>query len=87
MPKVSRAYFEHKREYIIQCAMKIFAEKPLADISLHEIIKETGFSQGAIYRYYKSALEIYIDAANRLTSERKQEKDTLLSICQSSISE
>lgn len=69
------------------CYENICGKTTLADISLHEIIKETGFSQGAIYRYYKSALEIYIDAANRLTSERKQEKDTLLSICQSSISE
>lgn len=32
---------------------------------MSDIIKETGFSQGNIYRYYSSIIEIYIEICNR----------------------
>jgi AcrR family transcriptional regulator len=65
MPKVSEEYVEQKRTFILECAEKIFSQKPLYKTTMSDIIKETGFSQGNIYRYYTSIIEIYIEICNR----------------------
>ena len=65
MPKVSEEYIEERRKFIMQCASNIYEEKPLYKITMRDIIKETGFSQGNVYRYFKSVLEIFIALANQ----------------------
>lgn len=65
MPKVSEEYLEQKKTFIMECAEKVFAGKPLYKTTMSDIIKETGFSQGNIYRYYSSIMEIYIEICNR----------------------
>jgi AcrR family transcriptional regulator len=65
MPKVTEEYLEQKKTFILQCAEKVFSEKPLYKTTMSDIIKETGFSQGNIYRYYSSIIEIYIEICNR----------------------
>ncbi|MBU3137867.1 TetR/AcrR family transcriptional regulator [Clostridium gasigenes] len=65
MPKVSEEYIEERRKFIMQCASNIYEEKLLYKITMSDIIKETGFSQGNIYRYFKSVLEIFIALANQ----------------------
>lgn len=70
MPKVTDAYLASKREFIIQCAEEIFREKPLYQMTMRDIIKKTGYSQGAIYRYYANLDEIYLDLVNAYTPEQ-----------------
>jgi AcrR family transcriptional regulator len=67
MPKVTEKYIETKRNFILDCASKVIHEKPLYEMTMRDIIKETKLSQGAIYRYYSSLEEIYIAIANRNT--------------------
>lgn len=65
MPKVSEEYFVEKRNAILDCAMLLVKEMPLYAITMRNLIKRLGFSQGVIYRYYKSVDEIFIDLMNR----------------------
>jgi AcrR family transcriptional regulator len=65
MPKVTEEYLERRRNFILDCASKVIREKPLYEMTMRDIIKETKLSQGAIYRYYSSLEEIYIAIANR----------------------
>lgn len=58
MPKVNETYFRERRQYIIDCTQKVLAEKPLEQMNMRDIIRETGFSQGTIYNYYKNMDEI-----------------------------
>lgn len=67
MPKVTEEYFDSRRNFILDCAAKVISEKPLYQMTMRDIIKETKLSQGAIYRYYSSLEEIYIALANRKT--------------------
>lgn len=75
MPKVTDVYLTEKREYILACTGEILKEKPLYQITMRDIIKEAGFSQGAIYRYYSSLDDIYVDFINQHTPAHPLEKE------------
>lgn len=82
MPKVTDEYLTDKRNLILECTNEILKEKPLYQITMRDIIKKAGFSQGAIYRYYANIDEIYIDLINKNTTYNllDQKIDTLLSL-------
>lgn len=65
MPKVTDEYLAGKRNFILECTNEILREKPLYQITMRDIIKKAGFSQGVIYRYYANIDEIYIDLINK----------------------
>lgn len=68
MPKVSDDYLIEKRNYILECTGEILKEKPLYSVTMRDIIKKAGFSQGIIYHYYTSLDEIYVDYINKNTT-------------------
>jgi len=84
LPKVTDEYLAEKKEYILECTAEILREKPLYLITMRDIIKQAGFSQGAIYRYYGNIDEIYIDYINKHTTKTSLEEriDSLLSLKQ-----
>ncbi len=60
-PKVSDAYKEKKRLFLIESAMHCFAEKGFQSTTIDDIASHAGSSKGAIYNYFKSKEEIYLD--------------------------
>ncbi len=74
MPKVSDAYIADKKKYIFECTSAVLKEKPLYQITMRDIIKKTGFSQGTIYRHYASLDEIYVDFINKHTANNHLEQ-------------
>jgi AcrR family transcriptional regulator len=81
MPRVTDKYLTDKRDFILECTGEILKEKPLYLITMRDIIKKAGFSQGVIYRYYANSDDIYVDFINKHTDDSplKQRIDTLLS--------
>jgi len=71
MPRVSEDYYEKKRREIIDAAYRVCARKPITSIEMKDIIAETGFSHGVIYRYYKDLDEIFKDLIITINSENK----------------
>ena len=71
MPKVSEEYYERKRREIIDAAYRVCARKPITSIDMKDIIAETGFSHGVIYRYYKDLDEVFKDLVITINSENK----------------
>ncbi len=71
MPKVSEEYYEKKRREIIDAAYRVCARKPVTSIEMKDIIAETGFSHGVIYRYYKDLDEVFKDLIVTINSENK----------------
>lgn len=65
MPKVNEAYFEKKRNEILDAAYAVVMEKPIYTVSLRDIIQRSGLSQGGIYRYYKGLDDILSALVNR----------------------
>ncbi|MGL9730069.1 TetR/AcrR family transcriptional regulator [Enterococcus sp. DIV0756] len=80
MPKVSDDYIAERKAYILKCASEVLIEKPLFQVTMRDIIKKTGFSQGAIYRYYANIDEIFIALINNIPIyyDLDQEVNTLL---------
>lgn len=80
MPRVTDEYLTDKRNFILECTEDILKEKPLYLITMRDIIKKAGFSQGVIYRYYSSLDEIYVDFINKHTTHilLEQKIDALL---------
>lgn len=52
MPKVSEEYFINKKREIADAAYRVCLRKPVSNVTMTDIIKETGLSQGGIYRFY-----------------------------------
>jgi AcrR family transcriptional regulator len=84
-PKVADEYLINKRNFILECTGEILKEKPLYLVTMRDIIKRAGFSQGGIYRYYSGLDEIYIDFINKHTINNHLEQtiDALLNSAQS----
>lgn len=47
MPKVKNEYLENKRNEILDAAFAVCKRKPAYDITMTDIVSETGMSQGA----------------------------------------
>jgi AcrR family transcriptional regulator len=60
MPKVSEQYKEEKRNQIIESALKCFGEKGYQATIIDDIVKDSNISKGAIYNYFTSKEEIYL---------------------------
>lgn len=61
MPKVSAAYKEERRALLLQSALHCFAEKGFEATTIDHIVKHGGVSKGAVYHYFKSKEEIYLE--------------------------
>ncbi|MFF3493347.1 TetR/AcrR family transcriptional regulator [Streptomyces sp. NPDC002795] len=58
MPKVSQAHLAARRQQIIDAARTRFATDGFARTSMPDIVRASGLSTGAIYRYFKGKDEI-----------------------------
>lgn len=67
MPKVNEEYFEEKRNQILDAAFAVCNRKPAYDVTMSDIVAETGLSQGGVYKYFgniDTVLAALIDRAN-----------------------
>lgn len=66
MPKVNEEYFEMKKNKILDSAFSVCMKKPVGDVTMADIIAETGLSQGGVYKYFSNIDEVFIALTNRL---------------------
>lgn len=67
MPKVKDEYLENKRNQILDAAFAVCKRKPVYDVTMTDIVTETGMSQGGVYKYFNNidlVLAALIDRAN-----------------------
>lgn len=67
MPKVKNEYLENKRNQILDAAFAVCKRKPAYDITMTDIVLETGMSQGGVYKYFNNidlVLAALIDKSN-----------------------
>ncbi|KSU77361.1 transcriptional regulator, TetR family [Fictibacillus enclensis] len=60
MPKVSEQYKEEKKNLILQGALRCFGEKGYEATTIDDIVRVSNLSKGAIYNYFTSKEEIYL---------------------------
>ncbi|MCR4649303.1 MAG: TetR family transcriptional regulator [Lachnospiraceae bacterium] len=69
MPKVSKEYYEKKKEMIVEAAYRVCLKKPVEMVTISDVIAETGMSMGAIYRYYEGLDDILSDMVTMMRKE------------------
>ena len=67
MPKVKDGYLQEKRNEILNAAFEVCKRKPTYDVTMSDIVAETGMSQGGVYKYFNNIYSVFaalIDNAN-----------------------
>ena len=67
MPKVTDEYLQNKRDQILNAAFEVCRRKPAYDVTMSDIVAETGLSQGGVYKYFNNIYSVFaglIDKAN-----------------------
>lgn len=75
MPKVSHDYVIRKKNVILEAALSVCKVKPLYEITMRDIIKASGVSQGGVYRYYSDLDEILVAIINQANANADYKKD------------
>lgn len=65
MPKMPDEFYSQKREEILDVAQQIALQKPLSHVSMKDLIRACGVSQGAIYHYFSGLDEIWLKLVER----------------------
>ena len=80
MPKVKEEYLLEKRREILRAAFEVCKRKPAYEVTMSDIVAETGMSQGGVYKYFGNIYSVYaalIDEANQL-GDRKEQIDAIM---------
>lgn len=68
-PIVSEEYKEKKKKEILASALSCFAKKGFESSTIDDIVKHSGISKGAIYNYFSSKDDIYLELMRNETHE------------------
>ena len=58
MPRVAESYLQSRRRQIMDAAIRCFAREGFHRTTMQDIVRETGLSAGAIYRYFPAKEDI-----------------------------
>lgn len=62
MPRVSEEHLAARRQQILDAAVALFSERGFARTSMSDVVRESGLSMGAVYRYFPSKADLVIAA-------------------------
>lgn len=79
MPKVNDSYYEERKSYILECACRVLKNRPMNELTMRDVIRESGFGQGTIYNYYKNIEEIRSVIIYRYMTDMKRELEACIS--------
>lgn len=60
-PRWQRLEPDARRGQILECAIKLFGERPYAAVSTTELAKEAGVARGLINHYYGNKRDLYLE--------------------------
>jgi AcrR family transcriptional regulator len=59
---VSEQHLAARRRQILDAAVALFSERGFARTSMNDVVRESGLSMGAVYRYFPSKVDLVIAA-------------------------
>jgi AcrR family transcriptional regulator len=67
MPKVSAAREQEVRDRIVTSAIRVFTERGYG-ATIQDVVRDSGLSVGAIYTYFRSKEELFLECCEVMTS-------------------
>ena len=67
-----------RRERVLECALKIFAEKGFQDATISEISKAAAVSDATVYEYFKTKEELLFSIPEQITESSIHESEKVL---------
>lgn len=65
-PRWQRLDYEERRRQILECARRLFSERPYASVSTTELAREAGVARGLLHHYFGSKRELYLEVVRTL---------------------
>ncbi|RKG71803.1 TetR/AcrR family transcriptional regulator [Corallococcus sp. CA054B] len=65
-PRWKRLEPDERRQQILECAMRLFGERPYADVSTTDIAKEAGVARGLLNHYFGQKRDLYLKVVKRM---------------------
>jgi len=59
---------KNTKEHILNVTFKLFLQKSFKEVTLKEIVEETGLSKGAFYHYFTSKEQLFLELVNNVFS-------------------
>ena len=66
IPRWRRLEADERREQILECAMRLFGERPYPLVSTSEIAREAGVARGLLNHYFGTKRDLYVAVVRRL---------------------
>ena len=65
IPRWRRLEADERREQILECAMRLFGDRPYALVSTTEIAREAGVARGLLNHYFGTKRDLYVAVVRR----------------------
>src|SRR5947209_8975127 len=65
-PRRQRLDHDQRRRQILDCARRLFSERPYASVSTTEIAREAGVARGLLHHYFGSKRDLYLEVIRAL---------------------
>lgn len=59
---------DERREQILDCAIRMFGERPYAAVSTSDLAKEAGVARGLINHYFGTKRDLYLEVVRRMVT-------------------
>jgi TetR/AcrR family transcriptional regulator, transcriptional repressor of aconitase len=60
VPRVSDAHLAARRDQIVEAARALFAERGFARTTMNDVVRASGLSMGAVYRYFPAKSDLVL---------------------------
>src|SRR5256885_15161826 len=65
-PRWQRLDHDERRRQILECARRLFSDRPYASVSTTEIAREAGVARGLLHHYFGSKRDLYLEVVRTL---------------------
>jgi AcrR family transcriptional regulator len=65
-PRWQRLDYDERRRQILECARRLFSERPYASVSTTELAREAGVARGLLHHYFGSKRNLYLEVVQTL---------------------
>jgi AcrR family transcriptional regulator len=67
VPRITAAHEQEVRDRIVAAALRVFSERGYRGATIQDVVRDSGLSVGAIYTYFKSKDELFLECCDLMT--------------------